>query len=137
MPTLRRSGGRELTSRPASQTRPLAGVRYPPISRSSVVLPQPDAPSRAKKLPGPTHRLTPWTTGARPNANVTPSSRSAGSAFPQDLAVPEGGDVVPVLGVGVIGVVAERPQLLFGVGVERFPHRVLGGPLAGDAQDGG
>ena len=51
MLTSRLYGGCWVTSEPPRKTRPSVGSSKPPIIRSVVVLPQPDGPSMAKKLP--------------------------------------------------------------------------------------
>src|SRR5215472_4532602 len=81
------------------------------------------------------------TTGEWPKAKPTPSSRRAGeggvaSAIPQHLAGPELLDFVPALEVGVIGIIAQGAELLFGVRVERRPQRIFGGHAAGGGQHG-
>ncbi|GAA3042698.1 hypothetical protein GCM10020000_22210 [Streptomyces olivoverticillatus] len=53
--------GRAVTSRPASSTVPEVGSSRPAIMRRVVVLPQPEAPSRAKKEPAGTERSSGWT----------------------------------------------------------------------------
>ena len=44
-------GGRSVMSAPSIQMRPSSGLSNPPSILSRVVLPQPEGPSRAKKLP--------------------------------------------------------------------------------------
>ncbi len=47
----RRFGATPRIERPPMRTSPSSGARNPAISRSSVVLPQPDGPRIEKKLP--------------------------------------------------------------------------------------
>lgn len=58
MPTPRRSGGSSVTSSPEINTRPESGCTSPATSRSTVVLPQPDGPSRANSSPSSTWKDT-------------------------------------------------------------------------------
>jgi hypothetical protein len=57
-------------------TRPPSGATKPAAMRSSVVLPQPDAPSSVTNSPGAIESETPSTARAGPYALVTPSNRS-------------------------------------------------------------
>ena len=77
----RRSGGSAVMSRPASRMRPLRKGAKPEIARSSVVLPQPDEPSRATNSPGATSSETPLSTSVAPNATSTRSTVSASPAI--------------------------------------------------------
>ena len=52
MPTSRFQGGKADTSVPPISTRPLSAWLKPAMRRSSVVLPQPDGPRKAKNSPG-------------------------------------------------------------------------------------
>ncbi len=52
MPTSRFHGGRRERSRPPTSTSPLCAWLKPAMSRSRVVLPQPDGPRNAKNSPG-------------------------------------------------------------------------------------
>src|SRR6185295_16954011 len=65
MPKLRRSGGRRVTSSSCTRIRPRSGASKPAISRSAVVLPLPEGPSRARISPLSTvserSRRTVWT----------------------------------------------------------------------------
>ena len=54
--TSRAYGGTRVTSLPASSMLPPSGRSNPAISRSSVVLPEPDGPSSVKNSPGWTVR---------------------------------------------------------------------------------
>src|SRR3989339_1177856 len=67
MPVLRRWGGRSLTGWPSNRMRPSSGVQKPAIMRRSVVLPQPDGPSRKKHSPSWISRDTPSTAVTLPN----------------------------------------------------------------------
>src|SRR5690349_25013347 len=51
-------------SRPAISTAPLLGASRPPSICSSVVLPEPEAPTIATRSPGATLRDTPFNTGS-------------------------------------------------------------------------
>src|SRR5919112_529142 len=55
---LRARGGRPVTTSPSISTSPLVGCSRPAIVRSSVVLPQPDGPSRTRYSPSSVARLT-------------------------------------------------------------------------------
>jgi len=52
MPMDRRLAGAVVRSRPSTSTVPLSGSRCPATMLSVVVLPQPDGPSRVRKLTG-------------------------------------------------------------------------------------
>lgn len=69
----RRFGCLPSRSSPSSVTVPLSGVSKPAMMRSSVVLPQPDGPSRAKNSPCPISSETPSSAVTSPNLRVTPS----------------------------------------------------------------
>ncbi|RWA23479.1 hypothetical protein MBRU_01260 [Mycolicibacterium brumae DSM 44177] len=56
------------------------GVSKPAIIRSSVVLPQPEDPSREKNSPGPTWKSAPLTAVNSPNRLVTRSISTVGWA---------------------------------------------------------
>ena len=60
------SGGVPFTCTPAMCTQPRVGSRVPLTRRSSVVLPAPLGPMRAKTLASGTTRSTPWTTSIDP-----------------------------------------------------------------------
>ena len=66
MPTLRLQGASLVTSRSPIRMRPLEGVPKPAISRSKVVLPDPDGPRNAKNSPRATSRLMSASTGVDP-----------------------------------------------------------------------
>jgi hypothetical protein len=55
-----------VTSWPPSSTRPLSGSSKPAISRSVVVLPEPDGPSSVKNSPRAMSTLTPSTAATEP-----------------------------------------------------------------------
>ena len=59
IPVSRRLAGTSVTSRPSISTRPSVGRSNPASSRSAVVLPQPDGPSRASNSPGSSARSSP------------------------------------------------------------------------------
>src|SRR5258708_39009355 len=95
------------SSRRLHVTRPEFGSVKPAISRSSVVLPQPEAPTRATNSPGSTLRLMPLS-ASTPLANSLPTSarvRSGGG--------PTGGQAA---------------------GQTTPPHRTTPNPTAGTAQ---
>jgi hypothetical protein len=62
----RRCGGIAVTSVPATSTRPESGRSSPATIRNVVVLPQPDGPSSATRLPRSTDRSIPSTTAGPP-----------------------------------------------------------------------
>src|SRR5262245_36309279 len=64
-------------SLPPRATRPVVGSSSPATMRRVVVLPQPDAPSRAKNEPAGTVRLRSSTAVKSPKRLVTPSSCSS------------------------------------------------------------
>ena len=55
--TGRRCGGIAVRSTPSSMMRPASGRTNPPIARSSVDLPEPDAPSSTNSSPGATDKI--------------------------------------------------------------------------------
>ena len=59
-------GGMSAMSCPSMRMRPASGVSKPAISRMSVVLPQPDGPSRAKNSPEPISSDTSFTAVTAP-----------------------------------------------------------------------
>src|SRR5262245_7768142 len=61
MATLRARGGRSLTTIPPIRISPSVGCSRPAISRISVVLPQPDGPSRTRNSPSAAARSMPST----------------------------------------------------------------------------
>src|SRR5277367_5692814 len=68
-----------VTSTPSISTRPLVGVSNPPSSLSSVVLPEPDAPSRPNRSPSPISSVTSSTATVSPKRLVSPSSLISGA----------------------------------------------------------
>jgi hypothetical protein len=66
MPTSRFHGGRSATSWPSIRTCPVCACAKPAISRSKVVLPQPDGPRKAKNSPGEMARFMSFSTGVLP-----------------------------------------------------------------------
>src|SRR5690242_17213929 len=68
----------EVTSRPASSMRPESGRSNPAIKRSSVVLPDPEGPTRVKNSPRLTTRSMPSTTTTWPKFFRMASSLRAG-----------------------------------------------------------
>src|SRR5258708_8911304 len=77
--TGRRCGGTSVMSSPSIRTRPLSGVSSPASRRSSVVLPQPEPPSRANSSPRPISRSTLSTATTAPKRLVAPSTLTMGS----------------------------------------------------------
>ena len=68
-------GGKSVTSWSANHTRPAVGVSKPANMRSSVDLPQPDAPSKAKISPRWMLRSMLSTAKVKPKRLVRPSTR--------------------------------------------------------------
>ena len=66
MPTSRFHGGSGATSAPPMRMRPVSTALKPAMARSSVVLPQPDGPRKAKNSPGSIERLTSFSTCVGP-----------------------------------------------------------------------
>ena len=66
MLTSRAYGGSRETSLPPSSTMPSSGRSKPAITRSVVVLPEPDGPSIVKNSPRPISRSTPSTAVTSP-----------------------------------------------------------------------
>ena len=64
--TLRRWGGRSLTTRPSIRSSPDVSGMNPPMRLSVVVLPQPDGPSRQKNSPESMRRFRPSSATASP-----------------------------------------------------------------------
>src|SRR5688500_19002455 len=86
-------------SRPFWITRPRVCVSRPAMIRSSVVLPQPEGPSRQTNSPCATERLTPRSATKAPKCFSTPSTLSASLRFGFCVIalVPFGEDAVAVL----------------------------------------
>src|SRR5258708_25688133 len=72
----RRCGGTPVMSWPSITSRPASGVSKPASRRSSVVLPQPELPSRANSSPRSMTRSTLSTAVIAPKRLVTPSMRT-------------------------------------------------------------
>src|SRR5579864_7089962 len=115
MLTGRRYGGTWVTSLPSMTMRPWSGVSNPAISRSSVVLPQPDGPSSANNSPSSTDSDTPSTAAIAPN--FLPTASISKSAIASRSAA--GLDPVPGAGTGAL-VVARRRQ----VDIEQLFHSI-------------
>src|SRR5215218_2125471 len=77
MPMLRRWTGTSVTSFPPRRTWPCSGRTNPAITRSSVVLPEPEGPRRLVNEPGAKSRLTSSRTRVGPNDLVTSSTSTA------------------------------------------------------------
>src|SRR5512144_1703944 len=98
----RRSGGTtnagEESTRSPTRISPASGARKPATSRSVVVLPHPDGPSRATSSPGRTDRSRPTTAPTWPKRLVRPvmaipgigSGRAAGLAAAHHVAAEQG-----------------------------------------------
>src|SRR6266851_4319460 len=81
MLTGRRCGGTPVMSWPSMTTRPASGLSKPASRRSSVVLPQPELPSRANNSPRSMTRSTPSTAATAPKRLVRPSMRTIDVSF--------------------------------------------------------
>src|ERR1700730_1380028 len=81
MLTGRRWGGTPVMSWPSMTTRPPSGISKPASRRSSVVLPQPELPSRANSSPRSTTRSTASTAVTEPKRLVRPSMRTIDVSF--------------------------------------------------------
>src|SRR4029453_1023569 len=100
-------------STPSSRIRPAVGCSNPATSRSVVVLPQPDGPSRAKNSPPGTSRSMPSTAATSSNRfSSPPGPRSRPERPPGADGPGEAGEVgqdpVDVL----VGVLGRQPPLL-------------------------
>src|SRR5579862_42047 len=82
-------------SSPSSETVPASGRSKPAITRSVVVLPEPDGPRRVKNSPAPTCRCTSSTA-------VTPPNRFRIPSTPTSAAKAAFQDVEPLLEFGVV-----------------------------------
>jgi len=80
MPTRRWRGEMARKSSPSSRTDPSSGISSPAMARSSVVLPEPEGPSRARNSPGSARSETPFSAGKRPKRFLTPSTCSPSAA---------------------------------------------------------
>src|SRR3981189_2699571 len=87
---LRCSGGSvrafEETSRSPTLISPSDGSRKPAISRSVVVLPQPEGPSRQTSCPWSIRSDTLSTTASAPNRLVRPRNSTDANQLPPDAA---------------------------------------------------
>src|SRR5688572_31025445 len=72
MPTLRRRTGSDRKSSPAKRTSPASGCSSPASTRSSVVLPEPDGPRRARNSLSLACSETFFSAGKRPYALEMP-----------------------------------------------------------------
>src|SRR5207342_3601706 len=135
-------GGRCVTTCPPMRTSPSVGCSRPAMSRSKVVLPQPDGPSRTRYSPSPVTRSMPSTAAVCPNSlrndlvsttaiGVT-SCRGAGSRVlsHQALGPPLGVNGLALLGGGRDGLLRRRLALCRGrhhgrenIGVEDLSFR--------------
>src|SRR5689334_8860655 len=89
MPVLRRCGGSVSMRCSPNRMRPVSSSQNPATMRSSVVLPQPDGPSRVKNSPSRAASDTLSTARTVPKLRATPSiviavTRAAASARPAD-----------------------------------------------------
>src|SRR5918996_5684851 len=85
MATWRARGGRPLTTLPPISTSPSVASSSPATVRSSVVLPQPDGPSRTRYSPSLVARSTPSTARTSPPRNCLTrplSSTASATAAP-------------------------------------------------------
>src|SRR5205809_2018711 len=73
MPTPRLRGGTSLTTRPSKRISPASGRSKPAITRSVVVLPQPEPPTRETSSPRPISRESPSTAVDAPKRLVRPA----------------------------------------------------------------
>src|ERR1041385_4942971 len=104
------------TERPPIRMSPPVGCSRPAIMRSSVVLPQPDGPSRTRYSPSRQTRLMPSTAAVAP-PNDFRTSRTSTSAIQALLRAADQPLAAPAL--------EDRLDLLLGVG-----HRLFGLALA-------
>src|SRR4051812_8310153 len=72
MPMRRRQTGMRVTSAAPMRTSPSSGMTKPAMMRSSVVLPDPEGPSRLVKRPASKPALTRSSTFSAPNVLVSP-----------------------------------------------------------------
>src|SRR4029450_4927476 len=87
MLTGRRYGGTLLISWPLITMRPASGISNPASMRNSVVLPQPEPPSRANSSPRSIERSTPSTAVTLPKRLVAPSMRTIGGVALLSLVI--------------------------------------------------
>src|SRR5688572_7740789 len=83
----RRSGGSRVMSRPPTEMRPALTATKPEIARSSVVLPQPDGPSRATNSPAATASDTFFSTGVAPYATSRSATSRVALAMRDDYSI--------------------------------------------------
>src|SRR5437773_3254332 len=84
--TSRLYGGVPAASVPPIRISPSSGCSKPAISRSDVVLPQPDGPSRERNSPCRTFRLTAFTAVSDPNRLVTARNSTSHGRSPSAAA---------------------------------------------------
>ena len=118
--SIERCLAKRLKAAPPRRISPVHSWCSPPIDLDSVVLPDPDSPTRARHSPVPTWRLMPWTTSLPPYDADTLSTTKAAST---------GGALVRVAAAG--GSADDRlgPR-------SHAPHGVTSGDL-GDCREGG
>src|SRR5688572_32913272 len=95
MPTPRRLGGMSFTIRSPKRISPASGRSNPAMSRSVVVLPQPEPPTRATSSPGSISSESSSTAVLPPKRLLTP--RSAMRMLPRELLQPALHETVLVL----------------------------------------
>src|SRR4051812_48199868 len=87
-PTSDRAAALSRSDSPFTRTLPSLGFSRPAMTRSSVVLPAPFGPNRARHSPELSVRSTPFTARRRPKRRTTPASSTAGGVegggMPQD-----------------------------------------------------
>src|SRR6476646_6785485 len=82
---------------PCSSTRPAAGRSNPAITRSVVVLPEPDGPRSVKNSPAAMSRSTPATATTSPYTRRIPVRRTAGASAPVSVSDEAGASVAKCL----------------------------------------
>src|ERR671918_1946702 len=102
MATWRARGGRPLTTLPPISTSPAVASSSPAIVRSSVVLPQPEGPSRTRYSPSPVPRSTPSTAATSPwrKCFLSPRTSTASAirgAVPSRLSAADQTPLAPFL----------------------------------------
>src|SRR5919199_1556076 len=78
-------------SRPSKNTRPRVGASSRTIRRPTVLLPQPDSPTRPKEWPAPIAKLTPSTACATPTRRRNSTPRDTGKCLVSPLTAMRGG----------------------------------------------
>src|SRR5690349_14995117 len=87
--------------RPSTRTSPASGTTKPAIVRISVVLPQPEGPSRVTSAPGGTDSVTESIAGVAPKCLTSPSMSSRRPRVPEPAAVMSlTDDLVELVGPG-------------------------------------